>query len=146
VQICYTDQQGYTQCYWNENVSQETNVDRFPKTKVFFGLQAEYGFRVGNRFEISPFVSFVLNRYLQTGYTPLQRNPGESYPMGNQPGYEGGVNLSFVTSSFGALVASASYFHLPFRPEGYFENIPHANLKSANAGGRFGIGYQFFIR
>ena len=124
-----------------DNVEVNRNFDRHPTHR--FQYAATIGLRLHTRVaEFQPFFSVGQTSYSPGTYVGNRYDDGNDYRLPASNFFETGLRFEFAVGPYRALHLDLAYLRSQWRPEGYFEAVPHENLKIKYQMWRLRIGYR----
>jgi hypothetical protein len=135
-------------CRHVEGVEVERNRDRMPQLRLNLGVNLEYLFEVMPRIRVGPYIMPAFSSYRPARYLPEVIFPDETFRMGPDFSFEGGIRAEVRPTDDQAFIFSACWSEARFRPSGFFEHerdIRLAGLYSQFRGIRAYLGYSILL-
>ena len=127
------------------NVDIRRNLDTHPKSRMQIAATVAYRLHIGSYTEIQPYISGGNLFFLPSGYTVLRQREMETFNHKSAPFLETGLRVEFTTGMYRAFFIETGISKTWWKPDGFFESVPHEQLETKFINWKMSLGYRMAI-
>ncbi len=126
-----------------ENVSVDRNLDKHSTHHFQYAMTLGLRLHPTKGMEFQPFVTVGQINYMSGQYSSNRYTDDMLFDLPSRYFYDLGLRVEFTTAAYQAFYLDLIYQNRFWRPEGFFELIPHNNLEISNQIWKMTFGYRF---
>jgi hypothetical protein len=125
-----------------ENVQVERNFDRHSTHRLQYSANVGLRIHLSKTIEIQPFIGVGQTIHNNRQYIADRYDNSNAFTLNPMLFLQGGLRFEFLSKTDRTFFFDFYYQDNEWRPEGFFESIPHDNLKVDHRLWLFNIGYR----
>ncbi len=125
-----------------ENVQVERNFDRHSSNRLQYALNLGLRLHFSKSVEIQPYLGIGQTIFGKRQYIADRYDDTQVYTLDPMNFLQGGLRFEFIAKSNQTFFIDLYFQGSDWRPEGYFETIPHDNLRVDHRLWLFNFGYR----
>jgi|GEM_PF-1430395 len=126
-----------------DNVQVENNLDRHPIHHFQYSATIAARLFLHKGVEIQPLVTIGQTVYSPGIYEGDRYEESQQFKLAPNTFFETGMRFEFLSSTKKSVFIDVLYNRSQWKPKGFFESVPYANLEVDNATWKIAFGYRF---